>query len=322
MDRRRFVALIGSALAAPLARAQKRVVRVGLLSYGIGVFTDQYMQRFRDSIAALGYVEGRDIRIELRRGEQLRATTDRLAAELLAGAPDLVLGQGYAIRALADRTKTIPILCAYSGDMVDAGLVKSLAKPGTNVTGIQLLALDLVGKRLELLRELLPGLRSVAVIADPQHPGEHRERDVALKAAERLGIRATYYPVRNFAELDVALSAAHASGDKALLLFPDSITNNSANQVAEFALRRGLATVADWANYADAGQLITYGPNLHAAWQRLAHYADRIFRGASPADLPVEMPSVLELVVNLKTASALGLRIPPAILLRADRVIE
>jgi len=323
MNRRRFVTLIGSALAFPtLALGQSRVPQVGILTYGTGPHTDAYVRSFRSSMKALGYTEGRTLVIDWRRGELSRERTDRLADELIASAPDLLLGQGYATRALAARTKSIPIVCANSGDMVIAGLVKNLARPGTNVTGVQLLALDLAGKRMELLRELLPGLRSVAVIADPQHAGEHRERDVALKAAERLGMRVSYHPAKNFSDLDGALEAARADGADALMIFPDTVTNNRTVQVADFALKHRVPTVAGWANYAYAGQLIAYGPNLHASWERLAHYADRIIKGAKPADLPVEMPAVLELVVNLKTARALGINIPRSILLRADRVIE
>lgn len=315
--------LAAGALWGPVrALAQARIPRVAILTYGTGPHTEAYVRSFRDSMKKLGYVEGRTLVIDWRRGDLQREQTDRLAAELIASAPELILGQGYATRSLAARTKSIPIVCANSGDMVDAGLVKSLAHPGTNVTGIQLLALDLAGKRMELLKELQPTLRSVAVIADPQHAGEHLERDVALKAAERIGMRVSYHPAKNFSELDGALEAARAAGAEALVIFPDTVTNNRTAQVAEFALKHRLLTVAGWANYADAGQLIAYGPSLHASWQRLAHYADRILRGARPDELPVEMPAEFELVVNLKTAKALGIKVPREILLRADRLIE
>lgn len=324
MDRRRFVAFVGSALAAPLAIAQQppKAPRLGILTYGTGPFTEQYVRAFRANLKSVGYEEGRNVLVEWQRGELSRPATDRLADEMIASRPAVILAQGYAIRAVAVRTKAIPIVCANSGDLVDAGLVKSLAHPGGNLTGIQLLALDLVGKRIELLRELLPKAARIAVIADPQHAGEHRERDVSLKAAERLGMKASYYPAKNHEELDAALEMARAAGAEALVLFPDTVTNNRTAQVAAFALKHRLATVAGWANYADAGQLITYGPNLHASWARLAYYVDRILKGASPAALPVEMPAVLELVVNLKTARALGVTVPQSILLRADRVIE
>ena len=324
ITRRNALLVLGAGMfCAPLrAFGQSRVPRVGILTYGIGPHTEAYVRSFLDSMKALGYAEGQTLVIDWRRGDLSRERTDLLATELIASAPDLLLAQGYATRSLATRTKSIPIVCANSGDMVDAGFVRSLARPGTNVTGIQLLALDLVGKRLELLQELLPGVKSVAVIADPQHAGEHRERDVALKAAERLGMRVTYHPAKNFSEIDAALEAAHTAGAEALMIFPDTVTNNRTVQVADFALKHRLLTVAGWANYAYAGQLISYGPNLHASWKRLAHYADRIIKGANPAELPVEMPAVLELVVNLKTAKALGVKVPHTILLRADRVIE
>ncbi len=324
MNRRDTLAAMLTIAACPAAFAQSRpkIVRLGMLTYGISSFTEQYVQAFRDNMKTLGYVEGRNLAIDWRRAEFSRPATDRLAEELIASGPAVILAQGYAIRAVASRSKTIPTIGAFSGDMVDAGLVKSLAHPGGNVTGVQLLALELVGKRIELLKELLPRVARIAVIADPQHAGEHRERDVSLKAAERLGIKTSYHPAKNYEELDAALETARAAGAEALVLFPDSVTNSRTAQIAAFALKHRLATVAGWANYADAGQLVTYGPNLHASWARLAHYVDRILKGAAPATLPVEMPSVLELVVNLKTARALGIAVPRSILLRADRVVE
>jgi len=324
VKRRTVLAALSAIVGARVlsGQAQTGVLRVGMLMYGTGAASDRYVEGFREQMRALGYAEGRTISIDVRRAALSRAAADRFAAELVADSPNVLVSQSYGIRALQARTQSIPIICNYSGDMVTAGLVKSLARPGTNVTGIQLLSLDLAGKRMELLRELLPALRNVAVIADPQHPGENRERDVALKAADRLGMSASYYPVRNFAELGEALKTAYARKAEALMIFPDSVTNNSTEQVAEFALTHRLATVAGWSHFVEVGQLISYGPNLQASWQRLAYFVDRVLKGASVADLPVEMPSVFELVVNLKTAKALGIRIPQTVLLRADRMIE
>ncbi len=320
--RRQFLLSSAALLLAPRARAQSRPPRIGILTYAPGPFTEQYVQAFREGMQERGYADGRDVLIERQFGQISRETTDRLAAELIERKPAVIVAQGYAIRAVAARTKTLPIVCAYSGDLADAGLVKSLAQPGGNVTGVQLLSLELAGKRIELLKELMPGLRRIAVIADPGHAGEHRERDVSLKAAERLGMQVTYHPAKNFAEIDSGLAAARAAGAEALVLFPDTITNNRTAHTAAFALQNKLATVAGWANYVDAGQLISYGPNLRESWKRLAYYVDRILKGASPASLPVEMPAVLELAINLGTARALGITVPPTILLRADRVIE
>ena len=313
-------ALVGTRVLP--VNAQARVPRVAFLIYGRGAANESRIRTFRDGLKALGYVDGRNVLVDLRGGQLSREVTDRLATELVASKPDVIVAQGYAIRAAVARTKSIPIVCVFSGDLVEAGLVKSLARPGGNLTGIQLMALDLVGKRIELVKELLPKLARIAVIADPQHAGEHLERDVSLKAAARLGIQVSYHPVKSFEEYAAALPAARASGAEALVLFPDTITNNRTELTAAFALKHRLATVAGWDNYADAGQLISYGPNLRATWGRLAYYVDRVLKGADPATLPVELPAVFELVVNLGTARALGVTIPPSILLRADRVIE
>ena len=304
------------------AHGQTRVPRVGLLTHGRSAALETRIQVFRDAMRAHGYEEGRNVRIEWNAGELKREVTDRLADELIAGRPDVIVALGYGIRAVAGRTKTIPIACIASGDLVDAGLVQSLARPGGNVTGIQLMALDLAGKRIELLKEIRPALKRLAVIADPGHAGEHRERDVSIKAADRLGIQSSYHPVKSFEEYDGALAAARDAGAEALVLFPDSITNGRTELTAAFALRHKIATVGGWDNYADAGQLITYGPNLRATWARIAHYVDRLIKGANPATLPVELPSVFEMVANLRTAKALGIVFPQSVLLRADRVIE
>ena len=185
-----------------------------------------------------------------------------------------------------------------------------------------MLALELTAKRIQLLKELLPRARHIAVIADPGHAGEHRERDVSIKAADLLRMQVSYYPVKSFQEFDAALAAAHAAGVDAVVFFPDAISNSRTEQAASFALQHKLATIAGWANYAEVGQLISYGPKLEASWRRLAYFADRILKGAKPETLPVEQPTVFELVVNLKTARALGIDVPQSILVRADRVIE
>ena len=322
--RRRFLIASGAGLAARVlpAYGQSRIPRIGLLTYAPGTFTDRYVSAFREGMKELGYEEGRSVAIDWCSGDLSRDRTERLADELIASKPAAIVAQGVAIRITAGRTKTITIICANSGDMVDAGFVKSLARPGGNVTGVQLLALDLVGKRMELLRELLPGAKQIAVIADPAHAGEHRERDVSIKAAERLGMQVSYHPARSYQEFDAALAAAHAEGAEALVFFPDAISNTRTEQGAAFALQHRLATVAGWSSYAEAGQLISYGPKVEASWRRLAHYADRILKGAKPETLPVEQPTALELVINLKTARALGINVPQSILLRADRVIE
>jgi len=322
--RRRFLkASVATLIAGAFpAYSQSRMPRIGLLTYATGTFTDRFVRAFREGLKDLGYEEGRNIVVDWRSGDLSREKTERLADELIASKPALIVVQGSAIRIPASRTKTIPIVSATSGDMVDGGFVKSLAQPGGNITGVQLLALDLTGKRIELVRELLPGAKRIAVIADPGHAGEHRERDVSIKVADRLGMQVSYHPAKSFPEFDAALAAAHAAQVEALVFFPDAISNSRIEQGATFALRHKLATVAGWANFVEMGQLISYGPKLDFSWRRLADYADRILKGAKPETLPVEQPTVFELVVNLKTARALAIDVPQSILVRADRLIE
>ncbi len=184
------------------------------------------------------------------------------------------------------------------------------------------MALDLVGKRIEILKEIALGVKRLAVFASPNHPGVHRERDVSITAAKQLGLSVAYYPVKDQQELDAGLATAQAAGADALVMFPDGVTNVGRERVAAFALQHKLPTVSGWDVYAIAGGLVTYGPNIRASYRHLASYVDRVLKGGAPATTPVELPTIFELVVNLKTARALGLKIPQSVLLRADRVIE
>lgn len=201
-------------------------------------------------------------------------------------------------------------------------MVDSLSRPGGQFTGITFLAYDLVAKRIEVLKEIVPALRRIAVIASPEHMGEPREFAASKAAADRLGLSQSYHPARNAAELEAALDGTRAARAEALVVFPDPLTNARRALISEFALRHRLPAVSGWAVYADSGLLLTYGPNLVDAWRRVAYFVDRVLKGAKPSELPVELPRSLEMVVNLKTARALGLTIPPLVLLRADRVIE
>lgn len=190
------------------------------------------------------------------------------------------------------------------------------------MTGVQLLDFDLVGKRVEILKEIMPSLKRIAVIASPLHPGEPRERNETMAAAKRLGIDVSYHPVKNASELEGGLEALRAAGAQAIVSFPDGISLPFREKIAAFALRHRIATVSGWDVYAAAGHLVTYGPNVRATYGRLAHYVDRILKGADPAALAVELPTTFQLIVNLKSARALGLQVPQSVLLRADLVIE
>jgi len=301
---------------------QTRVRRAVFVTSSPERTLQDWLNGFREGMIALGYQEGRNIALDYRYGGVSREHTDQMVADAVAAKPDLIITQGGAVHAAAALTKTIPIVTIYSGDLVDGGLVKSLASPAGNVTGIQLMALDLVGKRIEILKEMMPSIKRLAVLASPNHPGVHRERDASVAAAKKLGLGVTYYPVKDQAELDAGLVAAHAAGADALVLFPDGVTNGGRERIAAFALQHKLPTVSGWDVYAVAGGLVTYGPDMRASFRHLARYVDRILKGTDPAALPIELPTVFELVVNLKTARALGVKVPQSVLVRADRVIE
>jgi ABC-type uncharacterized transport system substrate-binding protein len=326
ISRRRFLLLLsGTASVFPAAGWPQapRMYRVGMLFGGQREGNTAFHDAFREQLAALGYVEGRNLILDVRFGGGMAEQAKALADELVALRPDVFLAaQGQAVAVASRLPATVPVVIVISGNPVDAGFVASFAKPGRNVTGISLLATELVGKRIELLKEVQPRLKTLAVIADPQHAGEHRERAASEAAARKLDVRVLYYPVVNRAELDAALVAAKTAGAEAIVAFPDSVTVPNRGAIAEFQLRNRVLVIGGWASFVEAGCLLSYGPNQRASYRRAAYFVDRIIKGAKAADLPIELPSVVELAVNLKTAKALGIKIPQSVLVRADRVIE
>lgn len=328
MNRRNALrTLLVSLVSAPGALAisaygQTRIRHIASVTGNAEQTVSRPFERFREEMKVLGYQEGRDIDITIGYGEFSRERTRTLASDIVASKPDLILASHGAVNAFAALTKTIPIVAIYSGDLVEAGLVQSLARPGGNITGIQLMNNELVGKRIEVLKKIVPSVKRLAVFALTTHPGLNGERDATMKAARQLGVSVVFYPVNNPQEVDAALVAARAAGANALLLFPDPVTLASRERIAVFALRHKLPLVSGWDNYALAGALVSYGPNLDEAWRRAASYADRILKGAPPSSLPIEMPTIFDMVVNLKTARTLGIKIPQTIFARADRVIE
>ena len=327
MNRRDAIrALLATLFASPAALpipvyGQARVRRVIALTNYSKPSVAEPFEAFRGEMKALGYEEGRNITIDAWFGDFSRERIGLLAADAVASKPDVIFASYGAIRLVAALTKTIPIVSMYSADFVLAGLVKSLARPGGNITGVQLMAIDLVGKRIEILKEIVPAVKRLAIIAAPIHPGIDGERDASMTAARQLDLSAVFYPVNNAQELEAGLIAAQAAGADALVIFPDHVTFPGRERIAAFALKHGLPAVSGWDAYAIAGGLVSYGPNMRAAWRRVASHVDRILKGADPATLPVELPTIVELVVNLKTARALGVKIPQSVLFRADRVI-
>jgi len=216
----------------------------------------------------------------------------------------------------------VPVVYVYSGDPVAAGLADSLARPRGNMTGLTFMAAELNGKRLELLQEIVPDLRRVAIVANPEHPGAQVERDYSEQAARRLGLAIRFFPTRTRDELDRAFSAMSQETPQAISLFADGFAIQNRQAIIDFAMKQRIGVISGWPVFAQSGALCTYGPRLTESYRRLAYYVDRVLKGGRPADLPIEQPTQFQLVVNMKTARTLGLPVPPALLARADDVIE
>ena len=292
--------------------------RVGYLQGGI---SPAFYENLRHGLRDLGYLEGRNLLIEDRSGESQDRLAE-LAAELIRLNVEVIVTPGTAVWAAKGATKSVPIVFSVSGDPVDAGFVKSLARPDGNMTGITWLAFELVGKRLEFLKEVVPQVSRVAVLANPAHPGEQRELAETERSARAVSATVQYYGVKATADFHTAFDAIIKTRANALLVFPDSVTLAHRQQMADFATKHRLPSVFGWREYVEAGGLMAYGPNRVETAKRLAVYVDRILKGAKPGDLPVEQPSKFELVINLRTAKALGITIPPSVLGRADHVID
>lgn len=324
MQRRDFLRLAGLAASAAVlpVHAKPELPLVVWFSFADEKTVESYFSAVQNGLRSRGLVDGQTIRLETYYARFSKERVQQMIPEIIAKNPAVCVVQGAAIKPMTEATRTVPLVVASSGDLVLGKLITSMAHPGGNITGIQFLAIDLIGKRMELLKETLPALKRVALIADPGHAGETNERAKTLAAAEMLGIKVDYKPVTNPVELQAALDSLPGSGVEALVAFPDSITFGPRKRIADFAIQHKLPTVSGWDAYADAGFLMIYGPSMTAAWERMAYFVERILKGTKPADLPAESPSVIEMIVNLKTAKVLGIEVPPKVLLRANRVIE
>jgi putative ABC transport system substrate-binding protein len=321
--RRLIFALAAGALLPRWAAAQQaRVFRIGWLSNdrpGNSPFFDAFRSGMRD----LGYVEGRNLVIEARWGEGSPERLEQLAVELVQLKPQIIVTQGGpATYPVQKAGATMPVVFGFSGDPVEGKVVESFARPGRNFTGVSFLSFDLVGKRMELLKEVMPGLKRVAIIANPQHAGEQGELRASQAAAKALGLTIEYFQVRGAPELEDALAAIAKAHSEAIVVFPDAFTMRYSERVAAFAVKNRIPAISGWSRFTEGGNLMSYGPNLRDVFQRLATYVDKILKGAKPAELPVELPTSVELVINMKTAKALGIKIPNSVLLRTDKVIE
>jgi putative ABC transport system substrate-binding protein len=321
--RRKLLLALAAALAAPpLALAQEKLRRIAWFGAGRTDLPSPFLAALVSGLRELGWDEGRNISIIPHWTAGTPEDEERLARQMLASDPELIVTSGRNVVAVHQARSAVPVVFAFSGNPVDAGFVQSFARPGGNMTGISLMSLDLAGKRIELLKEIVPRIRRMGVLTRPEHAGEPRERAVSEEAARNVGLKLVYAPIRSEAGFDEAFRTIARERCDSLLVFPDAIMHANAARIAQFAAERRLAAVSGWAAFAENGLLLSYGPNLNDSYRGLARYVDRILRGAQPASLPVELPRTVELVVNLKTAKALGIKIPQSIFLRADRLLE
>jgi ABC-type uncharacterized transport system substrate-binding protein len=329
MNRRTFLCgLTLGTLSAPVAaEAQQpgQMPRVGYISPGSS--SDSFRQRrfeaFRQGLRELGYVEGRNIALEPRWAEGEYARYPALAADLVRlKAHVIVAVGGTATKAAQQVTKTTPIVMSVVIDPLGSGLVASLARPGGNVTGITVMASDIVGKQLELLKQAVPEVSRVALLSNPANPGSVPQLREAEAAARVLGVRLQVLEARDPKEIDRAFGAMTRERAGALVVLPDAIFGNQGKQIADLAAKSRLPSICGIPEYGEAGGLIVYGANNLDLERRAATFVDRILKGAKPGDLPVEQPTKFELVINLKTAKSLGITIPPSVLARADQVID
>jgi putative ABC transport system substrate-binding protein len=323
MRRREFIAGIGGMAAVwPLAaRAQKSMPRIGWLVYG-GATLGPIDQSLKDAIAQAGLVDGRNIEIVFRYANGKPDQLVGLADELVAQKPDLLLAVGGdVVKSLFEASKgRIPIVGGVSDSPMRAGLAVSLPRPSKNFTGVTFLTDEMAAKRMQILKEVAPSARRVAVIFNPQHFDD--EVTYARRGAESLGIELTTHPINSAAELDAALLAASAGGADSLFIISSRLAGIVAAKIAQYGQERRLPVIAAWREFAASGALLSYGPSRIFEAKRLAGYVQKVLNGAKPADLPIEQPVKFELVINLKTAKALGLNVPPSLLDRADELIE
>lgn len=323
--RRALLAILAAFVAAPSAATGQaaRTPRIGFLGNSTAALEANLIGPWRDGLRDLGYVEGRNVVVDYRWAEGRYERFPALIQELLALKVDVIVTAGTpAAQAVKRATTTTALVMVAVGDPVATGLVASLARPGGNATGLVSIAPDLEGKRLELLREIVPGLADVAVLTNPANPFHVGSEQQVRAAAKALHLKIQTVPVRAEGEFDAAFAALSRQRPGALIMLADRLFLHHRTRIADFALKQRLPAVYAYRELVEAGGLMSFGPSYPGMHRRAAYFVDRILKGASPAELPMEQPSKFELVINLRTARAFGLAIPQSVLLRADHVIE
>jgi len=326
MNRRTLLYGLGvGLLAAPLAvEAQEagKVWRIGVLSPG-APGRSAPLEAFRQGLRELGYVEGQNTIIAEKFAEDRTDRLTVLAQDLVQARVDAIFAINTPAALAAKRaTATIPIVVTRVSDPVGTGLVATLAQPGKNITGLTTVSPEVSGKRLELLRDALPGVQKVTVLWNPANTGHAANVREIEAAGPQLGLEVSAVGVRREGDVSTAIQSAVKARAGALLVIDDLVISSHQSRILEIAAKHGLPVISQFREFCEAGGLMAYGPNNNEMFRRAAFFIDKIFRGAKPGDLPVEQPTKFELLINLKTAKALGLTVPPSLLLRADQVIE
>jgi putative ABC transport system substrate-binding protein len=322
--RREFIAALGGAVAWPLtARAQQpaKLPTIGFLGSSTPSAMSQLVAAFVQRLRELGWIEGRTFAIEYRWAEGRNDRYAEIAAEFVRQKVDVIVTVGAAVLAAKQATSVIPIVFAAAVDPLGSGFVASLARPGGNITGLSFQATDLAGKRFELLRELVPGLRRLAVLANIGYPAAVREMNEVQTAARTLGVEVATAEIRRADEIAPGIDEFKGRAD-ALYVVQDPLLFTHRVRINTLAAAARLPTMHGFREYVEAGGVMSYGANFPDLYRRAADFVDKILRGAKPSDLPVEQPTKFDLVINLITAKALGLEVPPTLLARADEVIE
>jgi putative ABC transport system substrate-binding protein len=309
-------AAIGVA-AQPTARP-----RVALLTGSRPADSAPFVDALVAELRTLGYDDGRTMDFDAGYADYSEAQGQRVAAQIAARKPAVIVASSTGIDLAYRLSPPIPVVFVHSGNPVDAGYVDSLPRPGRHATGISLMALDLIAKRMEFLRQLRPNLRRLALIASPEHAGLQRELAASRAGAAALGLDVSYHEARTPTELTTLLPQVAQSRPDAALLFSDALMFGQRESLAAFFLDRRIPSGAGFSAFPDSGHVMSYGPERKAVWRRAAHFVDRIVKGARPSELPVELPTVFELVINRRSAKAMGLVVPPQLALLADRVID
>jgi putative ABC transport system substrate-binding protein len=325
MRRREFIAFAAGAAASwPLAaHAQQpgKIPTIGFLGVSTAAAWERLVGVFKKRLGEHGWIEGRNVVIEQRWAEGRNSRFSEIAAEFVRLNVDVIVTAGSAVSEVKQATSTIPIVFAIAADPLGAGLVASLARPGGNVTGLSLQANDLAAKRLEILRDTIPGLKRIAILANIGYAASALEMREVQATARKLGMEADTIEIRRAEDIEPAFEPLSREV-QGLYVCTDSVVNANIRRINGLAMKRRLLTILGSREYVEADGLISYGPSYLDLFTRAADYVDKILRGAKPGDLPVEQPTKFELVVNLKTAKALGLDVPPSLLARADEVIE